>query len=286
MSVIEIKVPDIGEFTDVPVIEILVQPGDTVAPEDPLVTLESDKATMDVPAPAAGKVVALLVSIGDTVSEGSAILKLESSDAAPAQPAADEPAAAAPAAVPTAAHAAAAEASDQASDPARRPGLPPPVDFGNVHASPSVRMIARELGVDLTKLTGSGAKGRITKDDVKRAVAGAPAAAAPAAGGMGIPPIPAQDFSKFGPVEEKPLSRLKRLSGPAPPSRLAQRSPRHSHRRSRHNRTRRLSPLTRCQGEAGRLPRDAAVVPAQGVGRLPQGIPDLQCFAQVPMPMR
>ena len=214
MSVIEIKVPDIGDFTDVPVIEILVQPGDVVAPEDPLVTLESDKATMEVPAPAAGTIVELLVNIGDTVSEGSALLKLESGEAMASEAGDDKPTAAAQAGPAPAAAVASAPAGDQSDDDAKRPGIPPPVDFGDVYASPSVRMIARELGVDLTKLTGSGDKGRITKDDVKRAVAGAPASAAPAAGGTGIPPIPAQDFSKFGPIEEQQLSRLRRLSGP------------------------------------------------------------------------
>ncbi|MEM6496256.1 MAG: biotin/lipoyl-containing protein, partial [Pseudomonadota bacterium] len=142
MAAIEIKVPDIGDFTDVPVIEILVSPGDVVQPEDPLVTLESDKATMEVPAPQAGKVVEILVAVGDAVSEGSVILTLEAEGAAAEAPA---PAAAAPA----------AEAPKQAAEPAaapapvnndgatgKRPSLPPPVDFGNVHASPSVRMIA------------------------------------------------------------------------------------------------------------------------------------------------
>lgn len=212
MSVIEIKVPDIGDFTDVPVIEILVEPGDTVSPEDPLVTLESDKATMEVPAPQGGKVVELLVKIGDEVSEGSAILKLEAEGAASAA-AEPEPEKKSEAPTPKSEPAAASAATP--ADDAKRPGIPPPIDFGNVHASPSVRMIARELEVDLTKLTGTGAKGRITKDDVKRALSGSGGAApAPASGGMGIPPIPPQDFSKFGPVEEQQLSRLKKLSGP------------------------------------------------------------------------
>lgn len=216
MAAIEIKVPDIGDFTDVPVIEILVSPGDVVQPEDPLVTLESDKATLEVPAPQAGKVVEILVAVGDAVSQGSAILTLEAEGAAAEAPA---PAAAAPAdeapkqAVEPAAPP--APANDDGASSGKRPSLPPPVDFGNVHASPSVRMIARELEIDLTKITGSGAKGRVTKDDVKRALTGSGGgSAAPAGAGTGIPPIPAQDFSRFGPIEEKPLSRLKRLSGP------------------------------------------------------------------------
>ncbi|MEQ1711023.1 MAG: dihydrolipoyllysine-residue acetyltransferase [Hyphomicrobium sp.] len=211
MPATEVKVPDIGDFKNVPVIEILVKPGDTVAADDPLVALESDKATMEVPAPSAGKVVSILVKIGDKVSEGSAIVTMES--AAVAKPAAAEkPAASAPAAATPPAAAAAAATTESGTRPSM--GLPPPgpEDFGGVHASPVVRRLARELEVDLRKVTGTGEKGRVTKDDVKRAVAGK-AAAAPA-GGFGIPEIPAQDFSKFGPIEEKPLSRLKKLSGP------------------------------------------------------------------------
>lgn len=220
MAAIEIKVPDIGDFSDVPVIEILVSPGDTVQPEDPLVTLESDKATLEVPAPQAGKILEILVAIGDTVSEGSAIVKLEAEGAGAGDDASAEAAApAASSSKPPAASIPAAEASRSSADAdadmaGERRGLPPPVDFGDVHASPSVRMIARELEIDLTKLTGSGAKGRITKDDVKRALNTGGGGATPTSGGMGIPPIPAQDFSKFGPIEEKPFSRLKKLSGP------------------------------------------------------------------------
>jgi len=220
MTIQDVKVPDIGDFKDVPVIEILVKPGDTVKPEDALVTLESDKATMDVPSPSAGKVVEILVSIGDKVSEGSAILKLEtaaSSEAEPSKPAAAagaayEPATAAPAPAPVRSSGPNDEDTAATQAPPSGRSLPPPIDFGDVHASPSVRRLARELEIDLKKVTGTGDKGRITKDDVKRAVAGkAPAAAS---GGYGIPEIPPQDFSKFGPVEEKPLSRLKKLSGP------------------------------------------------------------------------
>ena len=221
MSLIDVKVPDIGDFQDIPVIEILVKPGDTIAPEDPLITLESDKATMEVPSPAAGKVVEVLVEVGDKVSEGSAILKLEAEASAAAGEKAKEskgagptaPAAApsqAPAAVPERAQPEAAEQPTYTAVSAS--GLPPPMDFGNVHASPSVRRLARELGVDLTQVTGTGEKARITKDDVKRALAGAPAAGI---AGRGIPEIPAQDFSKFGEIETVPLTRLRKLSGPA-----------------------------------------------------------------------
>jgi pyruvate dehydrogenase E2 component (dihydrolipoamide acetyltransferase) len=208
MALLDIKVPDIGDFKDVPVIEIHVKPGDSIEPEAPLITLESDKATMEVPAPQAGKVSELLIKIGDKVSQGTPILKLDGGAAA-AAPSLQEAAAHT---VAPAVHEQAPAAPAAALSPSQGRSVPPPADFGGVHASPSVRMVARELGVDLTKLTGTGEKGRITKDDVKRALAGA-AAPAPT-GGSGIPEIPAQDFSKFGPIEEQPLSRLKRLSGP------------------------------------------------------------------------
>ena len=210
---VEVKVPDIGDFKDVPVIEIHVKPGDTIKADDPLVTLESDKATMDVPADRDGTVEAVLVKLGDRVGEGVAVVTLKGAAAdAPVTPppsviAQQEPKpeavvqqAAAPAARPAPAAAAAA------------------AEAGLVHASPSVRRLARELEVDLAKVKGTGEKGRVTKDDVKAFLRGpaAPAAAAAAApaGGMGIPEIPAQDFSKFGPIESKPLARIKRLSGP------------------------------------------------------------------------
>jgi pyruvate dehydrogenase E2 component (dihydrolipoamide acetyltransferase) len=218
---VEIKVPDIGDFKDVPIIEVHVGPGDAVMADDPLITLESDKATMDVPATEAGTVKELLVKVGDRVSEGSPILRLadeggvstpppsvlpqqEPTPAPAAQPAAP------PAAQPAPAPAAAAPGRTEAAEP----GGP-----GMVHASPSVRRLARELEVDLTRIKGTGEKGRITKEDVKtflRGPAAAPAAAgaAPAGGGMGIPEIPPQDFAKFGPVETKPLVRIKRISGP------------------------------------------------------------------------
>jgi pyruvate dehydrogenase E2 component (dihydrolipoamide acetyltransferase) len=221
MALIEVKVPDIGDFQDIPIIEILVSPGDTVEAEDALLTLESDKATMDVPAPQSGKVAEILVSVGDKVSEGTAILKLE----AEGQAASSGDSGSAPAAAKTDEESTSGSAKSEAepkqtaaaasvsADASR--SIPAPVSFGDAHASPSVRRLARELEIDLSKLSGSGDKGRITKEDVKRALSGAGAASAGApASGSGIPDIPAQDFSKFGPVEEKPLSRLKKLSGP------------------------------------------------------------------------
>lgn len=210
---IEVKVPDIGDFKNVPVIEVLVKPGDTVKADDPILVLESDKATMEVPAPSSGKVVAITVKPGDKVSEGSVILTMEGDGAAAA------PAAAAPAAAPPA-PSAAPPAPAPAAAPAGKPLNPSPVagmatDFSGVHASPSVRRFAREFDIDLTKIKGTGDKGRITKEDVKAALGGGGSASSGAvSGGMGIPEVPAVDFSKFGPVEEKLMSRIKKISGP------------------------------------------------------------------------
>ncbi|MGD0107736.1 MAG: 2-oxo acid dehydrogenase subunit E2 [Rhodopila sp.] len=215
MSVIEVKVPDIGDFKDVPVIEVHVKAGDSVNAEDPIVTLESDKATMDVPSPASGTVEKVLVSIGDKLAEGSPVILLRGTDeGALTQPpsllAQQEP------------------APNGSPGGSPQPDVPPPMataavppgstaiaEFGLVHASPSIRRVARELDVDLNKVKGTGEKGRITKDDVLGFLRGpAVAPAAPAAAGSGIPEIPPQDFSKFGPVETVPMSRIKRISGP------------------------------------------------------------------------
>jgi pyruvate dehydrogenase E2 component (dihydrolipoamide acetyltransferase) len=217
----EVKVPDIGDFGDVPVIEVHVSIGEVVNPEDPLVTLESDKATMDIPAPAAGLVTDVLVKVGDRVSEGTPIVVLEPGDGALRPPTSlisqqePEPEQAAPAPVIPAEAGPAAPAQDGLASPARGPGGVPLSDGLGCHAGPSVRRLARELGVDLAAINGTGPKGRITKEDLLAAVrapAGGPAAAPVA--GAGIPVIPAQDFAKFGPIETQPLSRIKRLSGP------------------------------------------------------------------------
>ena len=218
----EVSVPDLGDFADVPVIEIHVAPGDVVHNEDPLVTLESDKATMDVPSPAAGTVRELRVKVGNLVSRGSPILLLDTEGAAvepppltdqQEPPALDEGDLAA-AREPAARSAEAAPA--EAGPPVTAVETGPPPDFDGVHASPGVRRLARELDLDLTALSGTGPKGRITKEDVIGAVRGPAAPAAAAAGGAsGIPEVPAQDFSKFGPVEVRPLTRIQRLSGPA-----------------------------------------------------------------------
>ncbi len=225
-SIKEIKVPDIGDFKDVDVIEILVKPGDSIAKETALITVESDKATMEIPSPTAGVVKELKVKLGDKVAEGSMILLLEEGEgAAPApQPAAPAEAAAPPAAAPAAASAPAAAPAPLAI---HRPAPVPLEPVAEVpafkpHASPSVRKFARELGVDLAKVQGSGPKGRITQEDVQAFVKGvmiqAPAAAlaapAPAGGApFNLPEWPQVDFAKFGPVELKPRSRIKKLSG-------------------------------------------------------------------------
>ena len=216
MSVQQVIVPDIGDFKDVPIVEIHIKEGSPVNAEDPLITLESDKATMDVPAPRGGTVDKVLVKVGDRVSEGSPVLTLKSGDeGAMTQPPSlmsqQEPAQApAPLTPPPAVPAAATPVAEMGGGGSVHPAA---ADFSGVHASPAVRRIARELSVDLTKVKGTGEKERITKEDVLGFLRGPAAAAAPT-GGMGIPEIPAQDFSKFGPIETKPLARIKRISGP------------------------------------------------------------------------
>lgn len=225
MTIKEIVVPDIGDFTDVELIEILVAPGDSVAVDDPLITLESDKASMEIPSPDAGVVKELKVALGDKVSEGSPILLMEvEGSAAAAEPeSAPEPAASTAPPPPT--PAAAAEPVTPAAAPAPAPVTDMRnISFERAHASPSVRRIAREKGIDLNTLQGSGRKGRITREDlanagqrVLQALASGefdkPTPAATAPTGSGIPPVPEQDFSKFGEVEFQPLNKIKRLTG-------------------------------------------------------------------------
>lgn len=256
----EARVPDIGDYSDVPVIEVLVAVGDTVAKDQGLVTLESDKATLEVPAPFAGVVKELKVKLGDTLSEGSVVAMIEAADAAASKPAA-APAPAAKAEVATSETGAKVEPVAAAAQPDKiaqreiaqeqsaptlaaapqvldsRPGIDPeaspphspPVEFNAdavlpqkvPHASPSVRLFARELGVDLTQVKGSERAGRISKEDVQKyvkdALAGGGASAAPVAGGGGnglnLLPWPKVDFAKFGEIEVKPLSRIKKISG-------------------------------------------------------------------------
>ncbi|PIF18057.1 MULTISPECIES: dihydrolipoyllysine-residue acetyltransferase [unclassified Acidovorax] len=227
---VEVRVPDIGDFKDVAVIEMLVKVGDTIKVEQSLFTVESDKASMEIPSPAAGVLKELKVKIGDTVNIGDLVALLEGTAAA-AAPVAAPVAAAAPApapvavAAPAVAAAAPAAATASVAVPAHQPGTP---TAGLPHASPSVRKFARELGVPIDEVKGTGPKGRITQDDVaaftKQVMAGAvqtkaQAAKAPAAasGGSGVGldllPWPKVDFTKFGPVERKDLSRIKKISG-------------------------------------------------------------------------
>ncbi len=233
MAAIEVKVPDIGDFKDVPVIEVLVKPGDAVKKDDSLITLESDKATMEVPAPSAGTVKDIRVKVGDKVSEGVAILTMEGAGEAkpaptPAATKSESPATKSPrpepAAAPPAPKAAApgVPAAPAPASTAPAPSLPEIAAGTPPHASPGVRRFARELGVDITRAGGSGPKGRILKEDiqqfVKQALAGGagPAGARPGAGlgDLGLPPWPKVDFAKFGPIEVQALTRVQKISGP------------------------------------------------------------------------
>ncbi|SLN61432.1 Dihydrolipoyllysine-residue acetyltransferase component of pyruvate dehydrogenase complex [Roseivivax jejudonensis] len=222
----EVKVPDIGDFSDVPVISVLVSVGDTIAEEDPLIELESDKATMEVPSSHAGKVTEIKVSEGDSVSEGSVILVVEEEGAGggsggggDSSGASQDDAKEEPKEEKKEAPKAEAARTEEPKAPARPAQAVTDAGFSKVHASPSVRAFARRVDVDLATVNGTGRKGRILREDVEKALASrsAPASAggAPAQGGMGIPPIPAVDFSKFGPVEDVEMSRIKKLSGPA-----------------------------------------------------------------------
>ncbi|SFN17715.1 pyruvate dehydrogenase E2 component (dihydrolipoamide acetyltransferase) [Formivibrio citricus] len=212
-NVIELKVPDIGGHEGVDVIEVSVKAGDRIEAEQTLITLETDKATMEVPATAAGTVKEVKIKVGDKVSEGAVILLLESGEAT-----ASAPQAAAPAAAPAPVAAAPAPAPVAAAAPA--PAATQTYKYA--HASPSVRHFAREKGVDISKVVGTGPKGRILRDDVLNFLKGgapvaapAAAAAAPAGTGVGLDllPWPKVDFAKFGPVEVQPLSRIKKISG-------------------------------------------------------------------------
>jgi pyruvate dehydrogenase E2 component (dihydrolipoamide acetyltransferase) len=270
VHLVEVRVPDMGNFKDVAVIDVLVKPGESIEPEAPLVTLETEKATMDVPSTASGVIEKVHVAKGGTVSPGDLIVTVRAAAAQPSAaaapktggadapaaaagsggaaaqspatpsaapaatkappaspspavaPAATKPIAASAPAAPAATTSATATPAAKTAAPATKSGLPPINEpgFSQAHAGPSVRKFARELGVDLTRVKGSGFKGRITHDDVKGFVksslaAPAPAAArAPAGGGGGLPVIPAIDFAQFGPVETKPLSRIQKISGP------------------------------------------------------------------------
>ncbi|MBV9289289.1 MAG: dihydrolipoyllysine-residue acetyltransferase [Hyphomicrobiales bacterium] len=226
MAKIDVKVPDIGDFKDVPIIEVLVKPGDKVKVDQPLITLESDKATMDVPSPIAGTIADVAAKVGDKVSMGVLIARVEpegeavapaKGGAAPSRPAAPAPAppesAPPPAATPVGAIADRAEPRSPSAATAPAPQSAA-ADFSGVFAGPSVRRLARELDLDLNAIKGTGEKGRITREDVKAALARAPGVGVAVPGGAALPAIPAVDFAKFGPVETVPLSRIKRISGP------------------------------------------------------------------------
>jgi pyruvate dehydrogenase E2 component (dihydrolipoamide acetyltransferase) len=225
MSLLEVKVPDIGDFKEIPIIEILVKPGDSVNAEDPLIALESDKATMEVPAPKSGVVKEIKVKVGDKVSEGTLVLMLDAAEsaAAPAAAPAAQPAAAQPAKASSPSPAAAAQPAAAApSSPAPAAASPTaslePIDeakLKSMHAGPSVRRFARELGADLSKVTASGPKGRILREDVQAYVKAELARPRGAGGGLGfnLLPMPQVDFAKFGPVQMQALSRIKKLSG-------------------------------------------------------------------------
>ncbi len=209
-----VVVPDIGDFDQVDVVEVLVGVGDEVSVDQSLITLESDKASMEVPSPAAGRVVEIAVELGAQVGEGDLILTIEPADA-PVEKAAEAVEAAAPADTPPAAPAPSAE-TPRPSRRGRRP--PPPAASGPAasatppHASPAVRRFARMLGVELRRVSGTGAKGRILREDVEGFVKDVMTGRGPQVAGAGIPPVPEIDFSKFGPVESKPLSRIRKLS--------------------------------------------------------------------------
>ena len=241
MSTIEVKVPDIGDFHDIPVIEVLVKAGDAVAADDSLVTLESDKATMDVPSPAAGVVREVRLKVGDKVSEGAVVLVLAAAAAAAAPSPQPSPAggrgstvgavdASSPQPSPAGGRGSAVDAAAPLASPAAPAQASPPLPlagegsgvraddeaFRAAHASPSVRKFARELGVDLARVTGTGPNARIRQEDVQAFVKGVmtgTAGAATGGGGLDLLPWPKVDFAKYGPVEAVPLSRIRRISG-------------------------------------------------------------------------
>jgi pyruvate dehydrogenase E2 component (dihydrolipoamide acetyltransferase) len=220
-NLIEVKVPDIGDFKNIPVIEVLVKPGDSIKKETPLVTLESDKATMEVPAPAAGVVKELKIKVGDKVSEGTLVLTLDASgEGAATKPAEQKPAAAPQPAAQSARPVPAASPQPEPRRPAPAPAAAATATideagFARAHASPSVRRFARELGVDLGRVKGGGPKERVLKEDIQNYVKSELARPRGAEGGigLGLPPLPQVDFAKFGPVATKPLARIKKLSG-------------------------------------------------------------------------
>ncbi|MFZ6712240.1 dihydrolipoyllysine-residue acetyltransferase [Undibacterium sp. TC9W] len=226
MSSVEVKVPDIGDFKEVEVIELMVKVGDIIKVDQSLITVESDKASMEIPSSHAGVVTEIKVKVGDKVAEGSLLVVVDAAANAAAAPVPAAATAAAPA--PAAATPAPAAPAPAPAPVAAAPVAPAPVataSAGKAHASPSIRKFARELGVDLSRVAGSGQKGRITQEDVQNFVKGimagstaVAAVSAPAKNGSGVGldvlPWPSLDFSKFGATTTSPLSRIKKLSGP------------------------------------------------------------------------
>ena len=220
-GIVEVKVPDIGDFSDVPVIDLFVKVGDSIKVDDAIATLESDKATMDVPSTVAGTVKEVLVQLGSKVSEGVVLIKVESGASVPAAAPAAPAAAPVPAPAATPVSVPAAMSTATSAPAALAPALPV---SSKVHASPSVRSYARQLGIDLSRVTASGPKGRILKEDLTRYVKGVMTGSisgpvASASGGitgggvLDLLPWPKVDFAKFGEIEVKPLSRIKKISG-------------------------------------------------------------------------
>src|SRR5687768_3725941 len=225
----DITVPDLGDFKDVEVIDVLVKAGDKIEVDTPLITLETEKATMDVPSTAAGVVKSVAMKKGDRVSKGSVIVQVEGGEAKGEAKKAPAASGSSPTPAPTEASKSKPAESQAPAAPAAPPAQPAPTanrerqpapiaineaGFASAHASPSVRKFARELGVDLGAVKGTGLKGRITPDDVKAWVKQALKAAPAAAGGSALPKVPEVDFAKFGPVEVKPLGRIQKISGP------------------------------------------------------------------------
>ncbi len=210
----EVRVPDIGDFHDVEIVEVMVRAGDTVSAEAPLVALETDKASMEVPSPLPGRIVEMKVAKGDRVSKGSLIAILETDGATAAAP---PKSAGAPAAPKRELPAPKAAPTPAAAPTPRTTGTLPPIDeatFGQAHASPSVRKFARELGVNLIQVKGSGPKARVLQDDVKAYVKAILTGQAAGPAGSALPKVPVVDFAKYGEIEVTPLSRVRKISGP------------------------------------------------------------------------
>jgi pyruvate dehydrogenase E2 component (dihydrolipoamide acetyltransferase) len=211
MAIQEVLVPDIGSFKDVEIIEVLVNVGDTIAVEDSLITIESDKSSMEIPSPVAGVIKELKVKVGDRISEGSLVVMMEVAEAGVVAPVI-----AAPVIKPEIVAPAPVIAAPKPAAPAP---ATPKLDFSKAYATPSVRKFARELGADLNKVTGSGRKGRITQDDVKAyikdvmSMGGVPGRAAASGNTLGVAPMPDIDFSQWGAIETVPLSRINKLTG-------------------------------------------------------------------------